>query len=699
MKKTYKLGAWLMIVLTVFWGGLSPASAQESVGVYGDFIYELADQGNEWEVRIVEYLGSESFVVIPSSIDGAPVTELGYGAFSSNDFLQGVLLPETLEVIGDNCFYYCTSLKEVLLPDSICYIGSYAFWGCTALETIDLPRPIDYIGQSAFGFTPWEDANPDWCNRLTVIEISTAQELAEQMRLTASQPEQWSNYGYDRQEIRILNDIDCTGMELDGFLYSQSICGWDAKTNQPAVRKISNADFTPYGMGDTIASFHGCSQCEERGQEYFLNEETFTYVYTCDLHSDCLKECADCHEGLSWSGMYLGFAADDISHLTLDGWTVHSIHAEGEPCCEEYAEDSNIMYWITAENAQHLTITDFHYEGKTNGEQLSLLHSYGTLEDIRMDELRFTLPDGCSFENLLLAVAGTAHRCMISNVDIEAAANAVYTMALASLYSEGSTDCLVSGIHARSASSFIGLFSMGSIQHAVVRDMTLESLEEGASQEEGAFIGIAIADIFQNAANATTQGSSHLVVDVSDPLLTSPVAYTHTNEVRLDQVYYTDETGRFDPVRDFFIDSADPPLSIQGVYRVKAEELYSDAVLAALNQPVHPGTDKTTANHWARGEDYCDGCPVPYVCSPFASPAQTMVYGDVDENGKVDATDALWMLQASVDLRELDDDQAEVADVNGDYKVNASDALLALQRSVKLVDRFPMEPYTSLLAF
>ena len=66
------------------------------------------------------------------------------------------------------------------------------------------------------------------------------------------------------------------------------------------------------------------------------------------------------------------------------------------------------------------------------------------------------------------------------------------------------------------------------------------------------------------------------------------------------------------------------------------------------------------------------------------------VYGDGDANGTVEATDALWALQAYVGSRQLDEKAFKAADVNLDKEVNTSDALAILQYAVKLRDKLPI---------
>ena len=62
------------------------------------------------------------------------VTELGRYSFYSLTNLVQVFLPETIEVIKDHCFGYCTSLSKISIPKSIIVIGDFAFEGSGLTE-------------------------------------------------------------------------------------------------------------------------------------------------------------------------------------------------------------------------------------------------------------------------------------------------------------------------------------------------------------------------------------------------------------------------------------------------------------------------------------------------------------------------------------------------------------------------------------
>lgn len=101
---------------------LSEGEAQS----FGSFRYKLYDDGS---AIITEYTGSEGSVTIPDSINGARVVELGVDAFSENTSIVTVKLNSSLEIVGDYCFYNCTSLTDVTFGKRVWSVGVAAFEG------------------------------------------------------------------------------------------------------------------------------------------------------------------------------------------------------------------------------------------------------------------------------------------------------------------------------------------------------------------------------------------------------------------------------------------------------------------------------------------------------------------------------------------------------------------------------------------
>lgn len=76
--------------------------------------------------------------------------------------------------------------------------------------------------------------------------------------------------------------------------------------------------------------------------------------------------------------------------------------------------------------------------------------------------------------------------------------------------------------------------------------------------------------------------------------------------------------------------------------------------------------------------------------NPTTTP-EPKIYGDVDLNGVVEATDALFTLQSVVKIKELKDAQMACADVDGSNTVDTTDALFILQYTVHIINKFPVE--------
>lgn len=165
-----------------------------------DDIFKVRLESNT-ECMIAEYYGTDTTMVIPDTIVAKKVTGIIPHAFESDDFIQYVELPDTLEVIGcmafakssalkeitipatvntvvwsafqqasalesvvfeegllttitETCFYNCTALKNVQLSNSITTIERYAFGKCTSLENIYIPSSVTSIDNTAFKLNP-----------------------------------------------------------------------------------------------------------------------------------------------------------------------------------------------------------------------------------------------------------------------------------------------------------------------------------------------------------------------------------------------------------------------------------------------------------------------------------------------------------------------------------------------------------------
>ena len=65
-------------------------------------------------------------------------------------------------------------------------------------------------------------------------------------------------------------------------------------------------------------------------------------------------------------------------------------------------------------------------------------------------------------------------------------------------------------------------------------------------------------------------------------------------------------------------------------------------------------------------------------------------YGDVDGDGYVTETDALWVAQYNIGQREFTEEQIRRGDVNGVGEITGVDAMIINQYAIGLIDTFPV---------
>jgi hypothetical protein len=98
------------------------------------------------------YNGTDTDVVIPNDMG---ITAIGMGAFSENEDLRSVVIPDGVEMIGDYAFADCGNLKSVNLPDGLLIIGRGAFSNCYGFSSgnaLRLPKGLMSIGDGAFNY-------------------------------------------------------------------------------------------------------------------------------------------------------------------------------------------------------------------------------------------------------------------------------------------------------------------------------------------------------------------------------------------------------------------------------------------------------------------------------------------------------------------------------------------------------------------
>lgn len=121
---------------------------------YKDFYQQLLQHSYPWTYDYS--IDKPSFVVG----DDIAVREISDSAFKNHSEIEKIIIPSSVETIGNFAFQYCSNLTEVELNEGLTFIGDSSFWGC-AFKTINLPNTLKTIYPYAF-FT---------CSKLETITI------------------------------------------------------------------------------------------------------------------------------------------------------------------------------------------------------------------------------------------------------------------------------------------------------------------------------------------------------------------------------------------------------------------------------------------------------------------------------------------------------------------------------------------------
>lgn len=111
--------------------------------------FRLNADGDSYAVAGVG-TATDTEIVIPSSYQGKPVTNILRSAFTHNEKIIGVIMPDSVTTVEKQAFQDCKALKNVTLSNNLALIDSDTFDDCESLESIFIPDGVTVIGERAF---------------------------------------------------------------------------------------------------------------------------------------------------------------------------------------------------------------------------------------------------------------------------------------------------------------------------------------------------------------------------------------------------------------------------------------------------------------------------------------------------------------------------------------------------------------------
>lgn len=172
--------------------------------VEGDYTYKITTDGN---VRILAYDGSEADVVVPATLGGRDVTEIGNSArtvFDANAAIRSIMFPDTLkEMSGLPLFHECENLETITIPASVTGMNFNSVADCFIFNCPNL-KTIIFKGTRA----QWEAIEKESVN-LDGITVRCSDDNVDPVQPDPDQPEQPDPGDPDDKDV-FLQFEDCS---------------------------------------------------------------------------------------------------------------------------------------------------------------------------------------------------------------------------------------------------------------------------------------------------------------------------------------------------------------------------------------------------------------------------------------------------------------------------------------------------------
>ena len=138
---------------------------------------------------ITAYEGMAETLSVPSQIDSYPVKTIGKKAFLSNRYLRHIILPDTIETVGDWAFSRCYGLQKITMPKREIAFGKQVFQKSNQLYDISIEGNDGTFDrllavavtmlEAEYLLTPLHVGCNKWCRNLDARIIAVLREPEE----------------------------------------------------------------------------------------------------------------------------------------------------------------------------------------------------------------------------------------------------------------------------------------------------------------------------------------------------------------------------------------------------------------------------------------------------------------------------------------------------------------------------------------
>lgn len=199
--KTRKTGSVLMMLIVMLVVSFFIVEKPVEAATEGFYEYRSEKDGT---ATITKYLSDEVNCVIPKTLGGAPIGQIGGSAFKGKTYMKTVKIPETVTKIDSYAFEKCQSLTSLTIPNSVTTLGyrmcaespalksvvigsgvkeipNGCFVDCTSLSSVSLPYGLEKILGSVGYYGSFAG-----CTALTSINIPSTVTIIKEMAFCRS---------------------------------------------------------------------------------------------------------------------------------------------------------------------------------------------------------------------------------------------------------------------------------------------------------------------------------------------------------------------------------------------------------------------------------------------------------------------------------------------------------------------------------
>lgn len=228
----------------------------------GTFEYQTNQDST---ISVSNYSGNFSYIEIPESIDGNPVTEISAKAFLSNRHIEKLVIPASVTKIGDWAFAHMPNLHTICLPSNAITLGKQVFLDCPCLTKIAVANTTD--------------------SAIPLYTASIIQTLQDYLLFTPDTigSDLWYPE-FDKSVLRFLSRPDEDGFEpvFYGWFEVEDV----SVTQLPAYIKKRRFEKASLALNRLLYPFHLDNHVKSQYESYIRsNMETGIWDYVIDDHN------------------------------------------------------------------------------------------------------------------------------------------------------------------------------------------------------------------------------------------------------------------------------------------------------------------------------------------------------------------------------------------------------------------------------